>query len=571
MKTLLFFVTVVLVVAAYAHVPPYVPYQGQLADPNGNPVSDSTYSINFSIWHERTGGQPVWIENQLVETYGGMFTVYLGTITPLTAQIFTVTSVDTSWLQVQVAGDAPMTPRTMIGTSPTSFFTSSVSGDIFTEPGRLEVPGGNTAELSLLVGQEQVPMINLAADSTGGTMSLADPRPTPQIPDVIVSSDVDGGSISIADPRPTPQIPDVIVSSDVDGGSISIADPRPTPVFQDFEIRTGINGIVVSLNGPEQTPLVPGLFLHSHAEGSGVSFGDPGLGNEMLSMSASESESNMRVYDSLGEDIVISLFSDVSGHGIDINTADGGMAVQFRSDGVFLYDSVGQDTLIALKIGGDVCGLRAHFGSDNQICGTSSLVAGAENTVTGDYSCVPGGRSNSATGDYCFAGGRNAHAPVQGSFVWADATGGSLDATYPNQFKCRASGGTYFYSDQNNSVGVWLPTGSSQWQALHDADSMREIRPVDTEGILEKIGQLPITRWSYNVGDPGAEHIGPSAEDFNSLFGVGVDDRHISTLDPSGVALAGMQEMLNVIEELQQQHAELERRISVLEHRIGER
>lgn len=174
MRTWFLCMLMAIAIVAFAHVPPYVPYQGQLADPDGNPVPDSTYNIQFSIWHDQTGGQLVWIESHVVETYGGMFAVYLGTITPLTAEIFTVTSVDTAWLELQVIGDTPMSPRMMIGTSPTSLFSSRISGDIFTEPGRLEVPGGNTAEFSLLVGDEQTPIVDIVADSTGGVISLYD-------------------------------------------------------------------------------------------------------------------------------------------------------------------------------------------------------------------------------------------------------------------------------------------------------------------------------------------------------------------------------------------------------------
>ena len=61
------------------------------------------------------------------------------------------------------------------------------------------------------------------------------------------------------------------------------------------------------------------------------------------------------------------------------------------------------------------------------------------------------------------------------------------------------------------------------------------------------------------------EHVGPLAEDFNGIFGTGADQRYISALDPSGVALAGLKGLLYEVEVLKQRNAELERRISELE------
>jgi uncharacterized small protein (DUF1192 family) len=72
------------------------------------------------------------------------------------------------------------------------------------------------------------------------------------------------------------------------------------------------------------------------------------------------------------------------------------------------------------------------------------------------------------------------------------------------------------------------------------------------------LAQLPISRWSYKTEDPGIEHIRPMAQDFHRLFSVGEDDKHISELDPAGVALVGVQELLKKIEALEKRVAELE-------------
>ncbi len=49
----------------------------------------------------------------------------------------------------------------------------------------------------------------------------------------------------------------------------------------------------------------------------------------------------------------------------------------------------------------------------------------------------------------------------------------------------------------------------------------------------------PIATWSY-VSERGVRHVGPMAQDFYAAFGVGADDRHITSIDEDGVALAAI-------------------------------
>jgi hypothetical protein len=208
-------------------------------------------------------------------------------------------------------------------------------------------------------------------------------------------------------------------------------------------------------------------------------------------------------------------------------------------------------------------------GESNTASGLNAVVGGGNgNTSSGDYSTVPGGASNTAAGEYSFAAGRRANANHQGTFVWADASGGSLSSEAINQFKVRASGGTYVYSNSSSSVGVRLSSGSSQWQSISDRNAKRNIRAVDGKQIIEKLAKLPISRWSYKTQDESIEHIGPMAQDFYELFKIGEDDRHISTLDPSGVALAGLKELIQENKELKNIITEMRAEIDELKNSI---
>ncbi|BDX07610.1 tail fiber domain-containing protein [Planctobacterium marinum] len=64
---------------------------------------------------------------------------------------------------------------------------------------------------------------------------------------------------------------------------------------------------------------------------------------------------------------------------------------------------------------------------------------------------------------------------------------------------------------------------------------------VDEGDILNKLSNLAIKKWNYIADGEGIKHIGPIAEDFYGLFGLGVDEKHITTIDLSGVAIAGIQ------------------------------
>ena len=66
---------------------------------------------------------------------------------------------------------------------------------------------------------------------------------------------------------------------------------------------------------------------------------------------------------------------------------------------------------------------------------------------------------------------------------------------------------------------------------------------LDSKDVLNKIMTLPITQWNYKGENITTTHIGPMAQDFYNLFHTGGDSLAISTIDPAGVALIGIQEL----------------------------
>ncbi len=98
-----------------------------------------------------------------------------------------------------------------------------------------------------------------------------------------------------------------------------------------------------------------------------------------------------------------------------------------------------------------------------------------------------------------------------------------------------------------------------------DRSLKEHFTPVDPMAILAGVETLPITSWSYIADEGSARHIGPMAQDFNRIFGVGRDDGYISAVDANGVALASIQALKAITEAQSAQIAALESRLAEIE------
>jgi hypothetical protein len=88
---------------------------------------------------------------------------------------------------------------------------------------------------------------------------------------------------------------------------------------------------------------------------------------------------------------------------------------------------------------------------------------------------------------------------------------------------------------------------------------------VDPADMLERVRVLSITTWNYTADDSSVRHIGPMAQGFAALFGVGADDRHIHPIDGQGVALAAIQGLAQELAALRAENARLAAQLGVLE------
>ena len=268
----------------------------------------------------------------------------------------------------------------------------------------------------------------------------------------------------------------------------------------------------------------------------------------------------------------------------------------------------------------------------NTASGDDATVGGGGYNLSSGYGAtVPGGLLNLASGAASFAAGDGAQATNDGTFVWADldANGNPYYSTGTNQFCVRARGGiqvdpqtsmffgtttrqmlnlwgtqygigvqsgtVYFRTDnayggngfawfkggthndglQNPGGGTTLMTLTSggltvngTFVSASDRNAKQDFAAVDNRIVLEKVAQLPIQTWAYK-NDPNTKHLGPVAQDFYAAFAVGPDDKHIATVDESGVALAAIQGLNQKLNEKDAEIQQLKQRLDKLETLIS--
>ena len=94
-------------------IPQMLSYQGKLTDTLGVPVPDTLHAIRFRLYAQPTGGTQFWEENQNVRTTGGLFSVLLGSVTP----IGSMPDAGAVYLGMAVGGGAELTPRLRIASA----------------------------------------------------------------------------------------------------------------------------------------------------------------------------------------------------------------------------------------------------------------------------------------------------------------------------------------------------------------------------------------------------------------------------------------------------------------------
>ena len=566
----LLFVLTTLSSPSFGEVPYRIDYQGVLLS-DGEPVT-STVTATFAIYGTATGGTSLWSEPRSVTPDSkGVFSIVLGEVTDITEAVFS--SAD-RWLGVQIGGEPELSPRMQLVTAPYAFRISTVDGASGGAiDGNVSVFG--TAEMAgftMLTGASTDYVLTCDVNGVGTWQEAGGSEG--DITEVTAGDGLTGGALTGACTLSveTGGIEDfMLATNSVNTTKIQ----NGTIQFNDIGSNGAITGQVMKWNGATWV-----ADNDSAGGGSKWSVTDSVLYTNKYWGIARGGAGNV-LYDNRYTmvNLGVSCTTGTSSDYVDNVVIGGGWGNRASGDGSTIAGgtrNVASYNECTIG-GGDLNKATGHHatvagGYKNDATGDASFVGGGDdNDATGYYSMILGGNNNTASGycsnaigcdvvargDHSFAGGTGAIATHDGTFVWADASDADIESTVPNQFLIRASGGTKIFSNPELSAGVIIHPGASAWAVNSDRNLKENFNAVDGPALLEKIANLPITEWNYKTQNENIKHIGPVAQDFIEIFGLGDDDKTISTIDPAGIALAGVKELHKNNQELKAEVAAL--------------
>ncbi|MCH8026833.1 MAG: tail fiber domain-containing protein [candidate division Zixibacteria bacterium] len=581
-----------------AAVPQLINYQGVLTDSTGAGL-DTTVNITFGIYENAVGLTPIWVEaHSGVIVTGGLFSVLLGSITPLDVSIFGGTI---RYLGITVGADPEMSPRTQLVSVPFSYqsehadlaiysdsagaadILDSLSSEDFSRTGHSHGGGGGGG----WTDDGTVVRLDASADSVG----IGTTTPTEKLD--VVGNLVVSGKVSIG-----PGHTLTGVSATITGGHDNTASGQESTVSGGHDNTasgqesTVSGGHINSAIGHDAT-VGGGFGNFANATASTISGGSLNIAVGRYSTvgggKTNSADSNYATVGGGNGNTASGPWSTVGGGASnsangDRATVGGGRNNRARGSYSVVAGGGGPSAFDSNSAIGDNSSIGG--GRKNTASGLESTVSGGWlNTASGIRSTVGGGYQNTASGDYSVAIGSIAKAQHNGSIVIAANSSGlfsdSIASGGVEQLVIRADGGLYLTNtseaapfDPSKLIttrgGAYLSGNGTTWTNASDKNQKENFTDIDSEKLLEKISELPISRWNYKDEDETVTHIGPVAQDFYALFGVGNDDVSISTIDPAGIALAAIKELIEKNNYLEQDNKELNNRLEKLEKMIDE-
>ncbi|SEI57564.1 Head domain of trimeric autotransporter adhesin [Dyadobacter sp. SG02] len=262
-------------------------------------------------------------------------------------------------------------------------------------------------------------------------------------------------------------------------------------------------------------------------------------------------------------------------------TASGEASVALGNNGTAAADRALAFNGTATGVGAIALGSGAQATSDDAVAiGPSSIAGGLASVVIGPSIAygsfaIAIGLQNSARGNFSFALGKNARVKHQGSFVISDASAGfSSDSAYStanNQLTMRFAGGARVFTNQGLTSGVEIFSGGGSWSGVSDRRKKENFEVLNTENVLQKVAQLPLTSWNYKSQPATTRHIGPMAQDFYAAFGLdGIgNDTTINSLDIDGVNMAAIQALEKRTRDLQEENDRLKAKLEAMDAKMA--
>ena len=280
------------------------------------------------------------------------------------------------------------------------------------------------------------------------------------------------------------------------------------------------------------------------------------------------------------------LFNNTTG---SFNTATGHFALVNNTTGT-LNTATGYSALLRNTTGiqNTASGYQALFNNTAGLRNTASGYQALNGNDTGERNTGSGyqallsnttGNSNTAIGDSALRlTTGNSNTAIGNSALGGNTTGGANTAIGNNagvssgNLSNATAIGSNAIVDASNKVRIGndqvtvveIPAGVT---ITSDRNRKEGFHSIDSESVLKKLAQMPVTSWNYIGHDPAQfRHYGPMAQDFFAAFGhdgvgtVGTETT-ISSSDLSGILMLAVQALEKRTTDLQAENAELKARL----------
>ncbi len=597
-------------VASKQGTPNEINYQGWLGSATDTAGITDILNMVFRLIDAETGGAMLWDETQNnVVVDRGIFNVILGSTNPIPSGIFTG---DPLWLEIQVGSDTLSPRKKLVSVG------YAIKAEIADEAIRADtanyVAGANvdgevalanradTADYAITANVLYADSARISTDSyrwDGRVWGTEVPQANiADTANYVAGANVDG---------------EVAQANMADTASYALSGPSGGGNWT-------LLGRVLHPSDEYGLAMRSGNVLHGNNDFTHVNFGiacttgESGENHSYCTVSGgiNNTASNIAATVGGGENNTASGWHATVGGGWNNtasnwqSTVDGGesntASGRYAAVGGGRSNSAsGEDATVGGGRSNTASGIHATVGGgqNNRATSESATVGGGEqNEASGRYATVGGGRNNMViNSDATVSGGRNHWAFADyatipgGAYVRVDGKGsfgfgfGSAGntVTVSDSFDIVfGDGGFRNYqfginqespahplhvgTDASNGNGAHLTAGGA-WTNVSSREVKENFQELNGADVLNKVREMSVSKWRYKGTDE--YHIGPVSEDFHNAFGVS-EEKYLSSMDVSGVALIAIQELIQRLETQNQRLEAQQEEIEALKKKIAE-